>query len=282
MSQLIKSIQIHMIKNIKKKIKYFDVSLRDGLQSQNRIYTLNEKKDLLHKIIDIYKPQSIEIGSLVSSKVLPQMDKSIELYKYAESLNKNIDFYLLIPNEKKLQDSIKDNVKNISLISSFSNSFQLKNIKRSLYDTKKDLLKINNIILQQNHIKNVKLYLSCFNDCPLEKKIENSIIYDEIKFYHQYTNFNELCLSDTTGNLDINNFEILKDNILTIIPKEKISLHLHVNEENKENTKKILNYAFLQGIYKLDISCLEDGGCSMTLDSSKLKGNLHYDLVKDI
>ena len=170
MSQLIKSIQIHMIKNIKKKIKYFDVSLRDGLQSQNRIYTLNEKKDLLHKIIDIYKPQSIEIGSLVSSKVLPQMDKSIELYKYAESLNKNIDFYLLIPNEKKLQDSIKDNVKNISLISSFSNSFQLKNIKRSLYDTKKDLLKINNIILQQNHIKNVKLYLSCFNDCPLEKK----------------------------------------------------------------------------------------------------------------
>ena len=81
MSQLIKSIQIHMIKNIKKKIKYFDVSLRDGLQSQNRIYTLNEKKDLLHKIIDIYKPQSIEIGSLVSSKVLPQMDKSIELYK---------------------------------------------------------------------------------------------------------------------------------------------------------------------------------------------------------
>jgi len=271
-----------MIKNIKKKIKYFDVSLRYVIQSQQKIYTLNEKKELLHKIIKTYKPQSIEVGSLVSSRVLPQMNQSIDLYKYAESINKNIDFYLLIPNEKKLEESIKHQVKNISLISSFSNSFQLKNIQKSLHDTKKDLLKINNIILQQNHIKNVKLYLSCFNDCPLEKRIENNIIYDEINFYHKYTNYNELCLSDTTGNLNIHNFKTLIDEILMNIPNKKISLHLHMNDENRENIKKILNYAFLKGITKIDISCLEEGGCSMTLDNSKLKGNLHYDLLDDI
>lgn len=275
-----KNIQNNMLKIMKNKLKYFDVSLRDGLQSQKRIYTYNEKKDLLHRIINVYKPESIEIGSLVSNKILPQMNQSLDLYKYAESLNENINFYLLIPNEKKLMYSIEHKVKNISLISSFSDKFQLKNINKSLEETKKDLLKINKIILEQEHIKNVKLYLSCFNDCPFEKKIDDYIIYKNIGFYQEHTQFNELCLSDTTGNLKFNDFCRLIDNILIMVPKKKISLHLHSNDENKENIKKILNYAFLKGIEKLDVSCVKEGGCSMTLDNSKLKGNLHYDFIK--
>ena len=282
MSKLTRSIQNHMLKNMKNKIKYFDVSLRDGLQSQSKIYTLNEKKNLLHRIIKTYNPSSIEVGSLVSSKILPQMNQSLDLYQYAESINNDIDFYLLIPNEKKLEESIKHKVKNISLISSFSNSFQLKNINKSLKDTKRDLLKINDFVLKQDHIKNVKLYLSCFNDCPIDKKINDYTIYENIGFYEEYTTFNEICLSDTTGNLQFSDFRRLIDNILIMVPKEKISLHLHMNNENKENTKQILNYAFLKGIIKIDISCLEEGGCSMTLDNSKLKRNLHYDLLEEI
>jgi hydroxymethylglutaryl-CoA lyase len=277
-----KSIQKNMLKNMKNKIKYFDVSLRDGLQSQKRIYSLREKKELLHKIIDIHQPQSIEVGSLVSSKILPQMNQSLDLYQYAESINKDIDFYLLIPNQKKLMYSFQHKVKNISLISSFSNSFQLRNINKSLEDTKKDILNINNMILKQKHIKNVKLYLSCFNDCPIEKKINDYTIYENIGFYEEYTTFNELCLSDTTGNLQFNDFRRLIDNILIMVSKDKLSLHLHSNHENIENTKQILNYAYLKGIKRFDVSCVEEGGCSMTLDNSKLKGNLHYDFLKEI
>ena len=34
-----------------KKFKFFDVTLRDGLQSISKIYTLNEKKDIFHNIL---------------------------------------------------------------------------------------------------------------------------------------------------------------------------------------------------------------------------------------
>ena len=49
-------------------IKFFDVSLRDGLQSLKRIYSLNEKKELFHKIISKHKPQSIEVDQLYHQK----------------------------------------------------------------------------------------------------------------------------------------------------------------------------------------------------------------------
>ena len=82
------------------KLRFFDVSLRDGLQSLKTCYTLNDKKNMLDHIIQTYNPRDIEVGSLVSSKILPQMSGSIELYNYARNNYPNHNFYLLVPNYK--------------------------------------------------------------------------------------------------------------------------------------------------------------------------------------
>ncbi len=92
-------------KNIPKKgIKLFDVSLRDGIQPIKKIYTLDEKKNLLHKIIEKYNPSAIEIGSIVNPKIVPQMANSIELHNYAleKGLDEDFDIYMLTPNLKSV------------------------------------------------------------------------------------------------------------------------------------------------------------------------------------
>ncbi len=63
-------------------LQLYDVTLRDGLQDLEKIYTLDEKKILLDSII---KPniQDYEIGSFPNLKFVPQMCNSIELYNYA-------------------------------------------------------------------------------------------------------------------------------------------------------------------------------------------------------
>ena len=66
-----------MLRHIKN-ISFFDVTLRDGLQSIKKEYSLLEKKNILYNIINLHNPNSIEIGSLVSNKVLPQMNYSKE------------------------------------------------------------------------------------------------------------------------------------------------------------------------------------------------------------
>ena len=44
-----------------KSLKLFDVTLRDGLQSIPKIYSLNEKMDILTNIITERNPYAIEI-----------------------------------------------------------------------------------------------------------------------------------------------------------------------------------------------------------------------------
>ena len=140
----------YLISSLKKTIpyiKFFDVSMRDGLQSLPATYTLKHKKIMLDRIIDTYKPDSLEIGSLVSPKVLPQMKDSHELYKHANKyyINKNNayipQFYLLVPpTEKHLEMAENLNIKNISIMSSVSNKFQEKNVRLSLYETKNNII----------------------------------------------------------------------------------------------------------------------------------------------
>jgi hydroxymethylglutaryl-CoA lyase len=266
------------------KIKFFDGSLRDGLQSLKKIYTLAEKKDLLHKIINKYNPHSIEIGSIVSSKVLPQMHNSIDLFKHANKQGIP-NLYMLTPNLKSVNTGLEYGVKNFSLITSVSDDFQRKNINKSLDDTKKELSNICSL-LDDNNVENIKLYISCINECPISGKKELYQILDEINYYiDNYKNLNEICLSDTCGTLSFYDFK----NIIDLLTKyhdfsllDKISLHLHKNTDI-ETTKKILNYASLTGIYRFDVSCLENaGGCSVTIENSKLNNNFHYDDYKKL
>lgn len=262
-------------------LKLFDVSLRDGLQSQKKIYSLEEKKVMLEEIINNYNPESIEVGSIVSDKVLPQMSNSIELYKYACSLDNNIKSYLLIPNKKKLEIALDNNVNNMSFISSFSNSFQKKNINKSLNETKDELEKINKILIDKNLYEN-KLYLSCFNDCPIEGEINSFDIINELLYYNKLESFNELCLSDTTGKLDSDNFKEIIYGASKIINSNKLSLHLHVNKDDIENTIEIIDTALRVSISKLDISYIDEGGCSVTMDKNNLNANLNYNLLEKL
>lgn len=259
-------------------LRLFDVSLRDGLQSMNKIYRFSEKKDLLHKIINKYNPEKIEVGSIVNTRVLPQMHDSLKLYNYCRELElKNC--YLLTPNLYSVKKGIANNVNNFSLITSVSDEFQKKNINKSLNETKVELTKIYDE-LQKSNVNNIKLYISCVRECPISGQMDINFIIDEIEYYfNKYEGINELCLSDTCGTLTFTDFKIIIDKLCMfydISITEKISLHLHKNKD-MFHTYNIINYGYLSGINKFDVSCLDSGGCSVTIDSKNMNNNLHYD-----
>ena len=261
-------------------VQLFDVSLRDGLQSKKEIYTLENKKIILHDIIEKQYPKSIEVGSLVSNKVLPQMSNSLELYNYAESLETEIDFYLLVPNLNHTKKAIKHDVKNMSFITSVSNEFQLKNIKKTLLETKDEIKSISQFINNKN-INNKKLYISCINQCPISGIIDNNFIVDEILYYNDLNSFDELCLSDTCGKLDFENLKKIIDSLLLHMTSDKLSLHLHMSDD-LNTLSNIINYAFDNDINNFDISILNSGGCSVTMEKDKLNNKLIYDALYNI
>ena len=254
-----------------------------------------------------YQPHALEIGSIVSAKLLPQMNNSYDLYKYANSIyNENsiynnysskskrnvfcydnienyCDFYLLVPPTKKYLEIAKNlNIRNISLITSVSEKFQQKNIKQSIKETKQN---IEEILKTPGTFDNVKLYVSCISNCPISGEQDNEYIINELCDYLTIPGISEVCISDTCGDMRYSNFKHIIDylSIEMNYNLEKISLHLHINDnddkKNRDNIDNIIEHAIKNNIYKFDVTSMENiGGCSIVInDKTKLNSNLSYD-----
>jgi hypothetical protein len=174
------------------------------------------------------------------------------------------------------------NVRNISLITSVSENFIIKNSNMS---EKENLASIE-LILKSNSVKprlnQIKLYISCINECPINGKLDNDFVIEKINTYLKFRDISEFCLSDTCGTLDFKDYKYIIDNTLKNIEPNKIGLHLHISRKNDE-IKKIINYSIRNNIKKFDVSCLENtGGCVVTIDRNKINSNLTYEQLESL
>ena len=274
-----------------KKIRPFDVTLRDGLQGLSREEQLNmnyiDKLHLYFTIKSKYNPPNMEVGSIVSDKILPVFRDSHSIYNQIESLQieelaeqnsyEYTNNYILIPNEKQFQNKDKFiGLSNFSFITSVSESFQMKNTKMNLNET---FSQIKNMTQQLNINPNnkIRVYVSCINECPIEGKIPILNIVTEL-FVLSTLNIDKICLSDTCGTLTNDFFiEIIENAKKVGINPNRFSLHLHVRTERENEVEKIIHTAIDYGIDEFDVSELITGGCSVTMDKNKLAPNMNYE-----
>jgi isopropylmalate/homocitrate/citramalate synthase len=275
------------------KPKPFDVTLRDGLQSlskeeQNNLTTSDKLK--IYNNISINRPVNIEIGSIVSEKVLPVFKDTLEIFEILTKLRckdyitnqKKENYFIVIPNQNKLESVVKNpKINYFSFITSVSNSFQLKNTKMSLKESDKDIYEMLYELDVSKHRGRppfVKLYVSCINECPIEGKIDNDFIVHRLLSLHKM-NVDSICLSDTCGTLNEEDFEYIVDTCAYFgFPFSKFSLHLHVNKNRESEVEKIIHKALDRKIINFDVSLLDSGGCSVTMNKDKISPNLSYDL----
>lgn len=275
-----------LVNNIIPKPILFDVSLRDGLQSltkeqQNNV-TISDKLEIYNDIVNNYNPENIEIGSIVSNKLLPIFNDTLEIIKHVNKYkhNLNTNHYIVIPNSNKLKQVIhfKNNT-NFSFISSVSNSFQIKNTHKSIKQNAHDLEYMLHLINTSYLINTkTKLYISCITECPIEGKIDKNKIIQAILFYNNL-DIDTICLSDTCGSLTLEEFNyIIEKCIQYNVNIKKLALHLHVNSENENIVEQIIHSALANNIVQFDVSMLKLGGCPMILSPSKMSYNLSYNL----
>lgn len=277
------------------KPKPFDVTLRDGLQAltkeQQQFFIPVQKLILYLKIKLNYDPVNIEIGSIVSEKVLPIFKDTLDLFEIInnnEFYNRSVDKlykisnpYIVVPNKNKLSNVINNKKINyFSFITSVSNSFQIKNTKMSLKDSDSDIYTMLQE-LDDNRNRNVspfvKVYVSCINECPIEGKINNDLIVNRLLKLNNM-NVDTICLSDTCGSLNSEDFEYIIDSCKSSgINMKKLSLHLHVNNGRESEVEKIFHKALDRKIINFDVSALDSGGCSITIDKNKLVPNMNYE-----
>jgi len=275
------------------RVRPFDVTLRDGLQAlttdEQAEYTTNFKKQLYKEIIEKYNPRNLEIGSCVNKKIFPIFTDTEDLFS---SIKDNKNKYILVPNQEYLSNALNFGATNFSFITSVSNSFQLKNTKMTL---RENLNNLNNMIhFLDNYSKykidiengdvtveffnfNIKLYVSCINECPIEGKISNDDIVSKL-YYLSGKKFDKICLSDTCGTLTNDDFSEIIGMLYEIgADINKFTLHLHIKPEREDEVQEIVHTALDYGIEEFDVSYLKSGGCSVTMDKNKMAPNMSYE-----
>ena len=149
-------------------VKIVEVGARDGLQNEKTPLSLQQRKDFILDLIQTGL-KSIEVGSCVSAKWVPQMADSDVLFSQLPQ-DPNIHFSLLTPNLKGFEAALAVGCKEVAVFTAASESFTRKNINCSIDES---FEKFSDVMTaaKANNVK-VRGYVSCMVDCPYEGAID--------------------------------------------------------------------------------------------------------------
>lgn len=256
---------INKIKPIKN-VRIVEVGLRDGLQNEKDIVPINIKIELLKKLSNSGL-KSIEVGSFVSPKWVPQMENTDKLCNYIKEqkqLNneklqtKNISFSVLTPNMKGLLNAIKyDGMDEIAIFGAASEEFSQKNINCSIEESLNNFEPVVKHALI--HEKKVRGYISCVLGCPFSGSISPSKVADITKEMLKMGCY-EISLGDTIGIGTVGTTENLLHHLIEVenIPPEKLAVHFH---DTYGQALANIYVALQYGIHVIDSSISGLGGC---------------------
>ena len=265
-----------------------EVGPRDGLQNISKIVDLAGRIE----IINAYKTcgiSSIEIGSFVSPKSVPAMAET-DLVIRGIDINE-FNYSVLIPNLRGFELARQNKVKIICMVLSMTESFNLKNINKSINDSKEEF----RIIIDKSKEERIttKIYLSTAFECPFEGKVKIAKVIENIDYFIEH-GVDEIVIADTIGAANPKQV----DELFKIIDRDfdisKFSAHFHDTRAMALSNV----YASLEnGVTKFDSSIGGLGGCpfapgaSGNLPTEDLVSMLHqmgyetgidYDLLLDV
>ena len=234
-------------------VKIVEVGPRDGLQNEKTPLTLEQRKAL---ILDLMKTglKSIEVGSCVSAKWVPQMAQSDVLFAELPK-DPNIQFSLLTPNLKGFESARAVGCQEVAVFTAASESFTQKNINCSIDES---LEKFSDVMAaaKASNIK-VRGYVSCMVDCPYEGAIDPQRVAKVSKRLLDMGCY-EVSLGETIGTATPDRVKKVWDICLAEMDSHVLAGHFH-------NTYGMaianIYQSLLQGIRVFDSSIAGLGGC---------------------
>lgn len=246
-------------------VSVYEVGLRDGLQNEAQVLTLNEKSALLAALVDA-NIQKIELSSFVSPKWIPQLSDAdafvaISMERYGVKLGNG--FVALCPNMQGLERAKITGINSIAVFLSASEGHSKKNINKTIDEALAQIKEVCKAALGLN--MNVRGYISTVFGCPYDGEVPLASV-NRIACALVEAGCHQVSLGDTIG------VAVPKDvgRILSglDIPLSKVALHMHDTRGTAlANVVKGLE----MGVRTFDASIAGLGGCPYAKGAS---GNL--------
>lgn len=241
-------------------VKIVEVGPRDGLQNEKQALSIEQRLSFINDLIDAGL-KSIEVGSCVSAKWVPQMAHSDELFKLLPQCD-DLNLSLLTPNLKGFEAALAVGCKEVAVFTAASESFTRKNINCSIDESLERFSEIFQAA-QANNVR-VRGYVSCMVDCPYEGAIDPKQVVNVVKRLHDMGCY-EISLGETIGTATPDRVQKVWQACLAELDSKILAGHFH-------NTYGMaianIYQSLQQGIRVFDSSLAGLGGCPYAKGSS--------------
>lgn len=199
-----------------------DEALRDGLQMESRIFSLDEKVQLF-ELLKKAGIKRIQVGSFVHPETVPQMANTDELIRTLGSQEDTVVTALIL-NEKGLERALDCGVSHVSMSVSVSDTHSRKNTGRPAAEALETMTQLISRALGSG--LKVRAGLQCAFGCVYEGSIAEDAVLSAAEKMVQ-AGAEEMNLADTTGMATPYSVRNLIKAVKKRFPDVRISLHLH-------------------------------------------------------
>ena len=235
-----------------KQVEIIEVGPRDGLQNEKNFVETEQKKQLVQQLAQAGFSR-IETASFVHPKVVPQMSDAPELANFSRELG--LTFLALTPNQKALTRAIEAGVPQIAVFIGASETFNEKNINRSIADALAECVEVFKQAKQYDVF--IRGYVSMCFSCPYEGAVSYEQVKRVVSHFAEH-GVDEISIGDTNGQANpkivFERFSQLKADF----PEMTFVAHFH--DTNGFAYANIIA-ALQAGVTKFDSSVAGLGGC---------------------
>jgi hydroxymethylglutaryl-CoA lyase len=240
---------------------------RDAMQGLHHFVETDDKIDYINLLLQVGF-DTIDFGSFVNPKVIPQMKDTAEVLSRLDLSNSKSKLLAIIANIRGANDALEhEAIDYLGFPFSISEEFQKRNTKKSIDES---LMQVDNI--QNKCVANGKelvVYLSMAFGNPYGEKWSPDIAAKWSERLINELGVKTLALSDTIGVSNEKNISPLFSLLLNEFPDVEIGAHLHTTPDA---WKEKVDAAWNAGCRRFDGALKGFGGCPMAED--KLVGNM--------
>lgn len=239
---------------------------RDAMQGIKAFIPTEQKIAYINELLKVGF-DTVDFGSFVSPKAVPQMSDTVEVLANLDLENTTSKLLAIVANVRGAEDAAQhEQIRCLGFPLSLSETFQQRNTNKSIAEAMQQLAHIQDICRQ--HGKTLVTYLSMGFGNPYNDPWDAETVIRFVGELHQLQ-VEIISLSDTVGVSSPENISYLFRHLIPAFGSIEFGAHLHTTPAAWEEK---VAAAYEAGCRRFDGALRGFGGCPMATD--ELTGNM--------
>ena len=240
---------------------------RDAMQGILQYIPAETKAEYINALLRVGF-DTIDFGSFVSPKAIPQLRDTADVLNRLDLEKTNSSLLAIVANERGAKEACNfEEINYLGFPFSISETFQKRNINSTISESYRRLSAVREICFKHN--KKLVTYFSMAFGNPYGDEWSTYIVAHWAEKLLKDLEIKILSLSDTIGTSNRENIQFLFEKLIPEFPEVEFGAHLHTTPQAWEEK---VDAAFKAGCRRFDSAIKGYGGCPMAED--QLTGNM--------